>query len=97
MALIDDGVLIQAILDSPRIETETVPKLIRLIKAQPKVCGQVIDADAFAEAIEGLDWYSLHNGKMIQGAEGSETAYYRAGDIYAEINKAVTIIAEGEQ
>lgn len=94
MALIDDGVLIQAILNSPRIETETVPKLIRLIKAQPKVCGQVIEVDAFAEAIENLNWYSLHNGKMIQGAEGSDNAYYRASDIYTEINKAVTIRAD---
>lgn len=55
---------------------------------------RLIDADAFAEAIENLDWYSLHKGKMIQGAERSETAYYRASDIYTEINKAVTIRAD---
>lgn len=58
---------------------------------EPKVSGKMIDADAFAEAIENLDWYSLHNGKMIQGAEGSDNAYYKASDIYTEINKAVTI------
>lgn len=55
---------------------------------------RLIDADDFAEAIENLDWYSLHNGKMIQGAESSDNAYYKASDIYTEINKAVTIRVE---
>lgn len=55
---------------------------------------RIIYADEFAEAIENLDWYSLLNGKMIQGAEGSDNAYYKASDIYTEINKAMTIRAD---
>lgn len=70
---------------------------LKIIKDAPtfKVSGKMIDADAFAEAVDKLQWYSLHcNGEMLRGAVCEEDAFYKASDIYTEINKAVTIRAD---
>ena len=56
---------------------------------------RLIDANAFLESIEGIDWYTIRvDGSATQGAPSEEVAWYKATDIYAAIENAPTVDAE---
>lgn len=38
--------------------------------------------DTVAERIDITTWYSIHNGKLVEGASGREEALYKAEDIF---------------
>ena len=38
--------------------------------------------DAIAERISDTTWYSIYNGKLVEGASGREEALYKASDIF---------------
>ena len=44
---------------------------------------QLIDVDALREAIEEIEWYSLYNGHIINGAKREEEAFYKVVDVFA--------------
>ena len=46
---------------------------------------KIVDLDEVIDAIENTDWYHLFNGKLSEGAEGEESALYRAEDVYKAI------------
>ena len=55
---------------------------------------RLIDADAFLESIEGIDWYTIHfDGSVTQGSPSEEVAWYKAMDIYAATENAPTVYA----
>ena len=55
---------------------------------------RLIDANAFLENIEGIDWYTIRvDGSATQGAPSEEVAWYKATDIYAAIENAPTVDA----
>ena len=49
---------------------------------------EYIEREALRDAVESIDWYSLHRGKLTAGAKSSENALYKANDIYAAIDNA---------
>ena len=38
--------------------------------------------DTIAERISDTTWYSIYNGKLVEGASGREEALYKAEDIF---------------
>ena len=46
---------------------------------------KIVDLDKVIDAIERTDWYHLFNGKLSGGAEGVESALYKAEDVYKAI------------
>ena len=48
---------------------------------------EYIEREALRDAVESIDWYSVHGGKLTTGAK-SENALYKANDIYAAIDNA---------
>lgn len=55
---------------------------------------RLIDADRLTDAIEEIDWYHLHNGRMVHGANSDDhQPYYISDDIYEAIRNAPTVDA----
>ena len=46
-----------------------------------------ISRQAAVEAVEGLDWYCVFYGRIIQGAKDTKTALYKAEDVYEVLAK----------
>lgn len=47
---------------------------------------EYIDKGALRDAVESIDWYSVHRGKLTVGATSGENALYKANDIYSTID-----------
>ena len=60
--------------------------------------GRLIDADAFTDAIDSIDWYhQAPNKEMVHGANPAEhQAWYKEQDIFAAVENAPTVIPEDE-
>lgn len=53
---------------------------------------RTIDANALKEALEETTWFHLNkSGEFVEGAEGRESAFYMAKDIFNLIDNAPTI------
>lgn len=56
---------------------------------------KLIDLDEAIDAIESTDWYHINNrGELSEGAEGDESALYKATDIYKAIKELLVVDAE---
>ena len=55
---------------------------------------RLIDLDEVIDAIESTEWYHLVNGKLSEGAEGDESALYKAEDVYKAIKGVPVVDAE---
>ena len=51
---------------------------------------EYINREALRDSVESIDWYSVHRGELITGAESSGNALYKANDIYSAIDNAPT-------
>ena len=53
---------------------------------------KLIDANALDEIVSETTWYHINkNGELVEGAEDSDSALYKAEDIYRIINNAPTV------
>ena len=53
---------------------------------------RLIDADVLADVIDEIDWYHLHDGRMVHGANDDyEQPWYKSDDIYKAIKDAPTV------
>lgn len=56
---------------------------------------RLIDIDNLKEQIDILTWYHINkNGELVEGAEDSDSALYKAEDIYRLIDNAPTVVNE---
>ena len=55
---------------------------------------RLVDLDEVINAIYSTDWYHLFNGKLSEGAEGEESALYKAEDVYKAIGEVPVMDVE---
>ena len=54
---------------------------------------EYIEREALIDAVESIDWYSVHKGKLTAGAPNTENALYKASSIYSAIDNAPAVDA----
>ena len=55
---------------------------------------KLVDLDKVIDANESTDWYHLFNGELSEGAEGDESALYKAEDVYKAIDGVPVVDVE---
>lgn len=55
--------------------------------------GDLISRSALITAVDDIDWYSVNeeSGKLMQGAESSVSALFKAGEIYEAMANAPAV------
>ena len=52
---------------------------------------RLIDADRLTDVVDEIDWYHLHDGRMVHGANSdTDQPWYKSDDIYKAIKDAPT-------
>jgi len=53
---------------------------------------RLIDADRLTDVVDEIDWYHLHDGRMVHGANSDiDQPWYKSDDIYKAIKDAPTV------